>query len=1000
MVERVSAAGFIGRAPELAELEAALADAASGKPRLAFLAGESGVGKSRLLREFELRAAELGARAIGGECIELGEDELPYAPLVGAVRPLARAADPALAELPDFARAELARLAPELGDPAGERDQDREGESQRRLFDSLLILLERLGEESPVVFWLEDIHWADRSTRSFLAFLASSMREERVLVVSTYRSDELHRRHPLRPLLGELERGPYALPMELSRFDRDELAAQLADILGRQPDSELVGRLYARSEGNPLFTEELLAGGLEGQGALPPTLREALLTRLDALGAPTRETLGLLSVAGRAEDSLLADAGALDPGAVRVALREALAQHLLRTGEVGDFSFRHALFREVVYDDLLPGERAEHHLALAHALERRAEATREDGTWQRTAIAHHFHLAGEQREALRAAVAAAESSQGVIAFGESAALLDRALSLWPRVTGAEEVVGFDLPELLVRAARVHYLNGDDVRGAALLEQAVSLVDPAAEPRRAARLLGELANTQWSLGKAERSRATLERAIALLPDEPTEEGALMLAYQARFRLLQGRFGELVEEGERAIEMAGALGLDELKAGVMNRVGVALCQLGEAERGESMMREGIEIARRAAAAADASLARRTSASDALATAYVNYAEVLHLGGRSDEALDFLDSVIPDFVTSNRATVWLGLLRAEILFDIGEWEASEAAMPSSRGLSRALSQVNFHVRVAELALGRGEIERARPLLEDSWEILAGSAEPQFIAAVAALRAELALRERGLEAARAIVAEGLDRIQYCTEDGARVARIAALGAAVEAEVAESARDLGDQPGAAEAAERAAMMTELTAVSAEEASGPVERALSASAAAEEARARGEPAGPLWAEAAQRWIEARRPYREACARRRAAEAWLAADNRAEAAAELSRAHEIATRLGSSWLTEEVGSLAARSRLSVSTRSPAPTEREVPEEDRFGLTERERQVLALVASGATNREIAAELFIAEKTASVHVSRILGKLGVKSRTEAAAVAHRQGLAEPVG
>ena len=666
MVDRISAAGFIGRERELAELEAALADARDGQPRLAFVAGESGVGKSRLLGEFERRAKVLGARTVGGECIELGEDELPFAPLVGAVRPLARADDPAFDELPEFARGELARLAPELGASAPERIEDREGESQRRLFDALLSLLERLGEEDGVVFWLEDIHWADRSTRAFLAFLSANIRDEKVLVVSTYRSDELHRRHPLRPLLNELERGPCASRLELPPFDRGELEAQLADILGSAPSEEVVDRLFARSEGNPLFTEELLAGGLDGRGALPPTLREALLTRLDELGVGTRQTLGLLAVASRADDATLAAAGSLAAPELREALREAMGSHLIRTDDSDRFGFRHALFREVVYDDLLPGERSELHLSLARVLEDRADT--DDGTWLRTAIAHHYHQAGDQREALRTAVLAADRSEAVHAPGEAAKLFDRALGLWPRVQDPESVGGCRVTDLLARAARAHYLAGDDPRAKTLLEQALEELDAEREPLLVARLLGELARVQWSLAHAEHSRESLARALELCPDEPTEEGARLLALQVTFKLLQGRFGEMEPIATRAIEMADALDLKLVKAGVLNRFGPALFPLGEPERGEEMMREGLE------------LAKKYGAPDDLAVAYVNYADVLHVFGRSEDGLRLVDEGIPSIEGIDRSSRWLALLRAEINFALGNWREAAADLPRS--------------------------------------------------------------------------------------------------------------------------------------------------------------------------------------------------------------------------------------------------------------------------------------------------------------------------------
>src|SRR4029079_13312809 len=170
---------------------------------------------------------------------------------------------------PDVTRAELARLIPELGEPPSEPEAER-GEIQRRLFDAILELISALGAEQPMLLWVEDIHWADRSTRAFLRFLEASLTQERALVVATYRSDELHRRHPVPPLLAELERSPCASRIELARFDRGEVADQLADILGAVPDADVVERMYGRSEGNPLFTEELLPAGGDGRAAPPP----------------------------------------------------------------------------------------------------------------------------------------------------------------------------------------------------------------------------------------------------------------------------------------------------------------------------------------------------------------------------------------------------------------------------------------------------------------------------------------------------------------------------------------------------------------------------------------------------------------------------------------------------------------------------------------------------------------------------------------------------------
>ena len=259
------------------------------------------------------------ARVAIGECVELGEEELPYAPIVSVLRTLARDDDPVLGELPDSVRAELATLLPELGGEARNGGGGTHGQPQ--LFEALLTLLDQLGREQPFALVLEDIHWADRSTRAFLVFLARSLWTERVLVIATYRSDELHRRHPLRPLLAELERDTRSRRIELARLSRDELGDLLADILGGAADAELLERLYARSEGNPLFTEELLAARLDGRGGLPSTLRDALMVRIERLSQPAQEVLRVLSAGRVLAHAVLAEASGLD--AAEVARRAA-----------------------------------------------------------------------------------------------------------------------------------------------------------------------------------------------------------------------------------------------------------------------------------------------------------------------------------------------------------------------------------------------------------------------------------------------------------------------------------------------------------------------------------------------------------------------------------------------------------------------------------------------------------------------------------------------------
>jgi len=985
---RMTSSRLIGRDVELAELEAALADAADGRPSLAFVAGESGVGKSRLLAELSVRAIETGARVEAGDCVELGTEELPYAPIVAVLRSLAREDDAVLGELAPAARAELATLLPELGTgaPRPQEPETRGTESsqaQAHLFEALLTLLDRLGRDAPLVLVLEDIHWADRSTRAFLVFLGRSLWSQRVLVVATYRSDELHRRHPLRPLLAELERDPRARRIELVRFTRPELAEQLGDILGGPADTGLAERLFERTEGNPLFTEELLAAGLDGRSALPTTLRDALMVRVERLSEPAQDVLRLLSAGRLVDHDVLADASGLDGPLLRTALREAAEANIIRADERGRYRFRHALLREVVHDDLLPGEHAELHLALARALEQQAGSGGGEALL-RAGIAHHYQSAGCQDLALAASVRAADAAEQVHAYGEAAAQLERALDLWPRVADAAERAGADRVVVLARAGGALVSDGEYARGVAFLQRALDEVDAGAEPHRAVGILDRLSKALWSLGRAEEARATIASAVALLPDgDESAERARVLAWQAKACMLQGRYRETVEIAREALEASARAGAAGPRTSALNSLGIALVSGGQVE-------EGVDCLRSA-------LAEATDEWDR-AGAYVNLADSLHLIGRSAEALAVGLEGRERITLSERSCDWLRMTLSEIQWDIGEWDLARASMPAESQRRHGMTFAFAELRRAEMELASGEHDAVRMRLERIGELVAGSREPQFIGWFGSLRGELERRCGDLAAARAAIDDALDAIEFCSEDLPRVARLSEGGAAIEADAAERARDLGDS-----GAERLALGRAEAYLARAEACvdgwRPVERARAAATAADVARARGAADAALYAAARAAFVELGRPYPAALAGMRGAEVLAAQGMRDPAAAAVGEVRVAADALGARWLAAEADGLAARARLR---QAPGegdggafPRPADGAGGDPFGLTPRERQVLALVAAGATNREIGAQLYMAEKTASVHVSRILAKLEVRSRTEAAAVAHRLGL-----
>jgi DNA-binding CsgD family transcriptional regulator len=989
MATRLTASRFVGRIGELAELEHALRDAGAGRPAVVLLGGESGIGKTRLVSEFARRVSEEpdSALVLRGEGVEQREGELPYAPLLSALRPLARGQHPALGRLSPASRSELATLLPSLADGAPARSDGRDPGDQLRLFEAVLELLDLISATEPVAFVLEDMHWADRSTRALTAHVARNLRAERVLLALTYRTDELHRRHALRPLLAELQRLDCTRLIELEPLDRDELSEILEDILGKHPDEQLVERVFVRSEGNPLYTEELLAAGLDGRGSTPRTLRDAFMLRIERLPPDAQRVVRTIAIARRMDEETIAAITSMEREQLNEALRDAVSEQVLVTDEDDRFVFRHALLGEAVYEDLLPGERSELHLALARALERETSESR-DGEAELTArIAYHYAAAGEQPAALAAMVKAARAANKVHAYGEAADLAERALELWARVPDAAELTGLDHVALLAVAAAAHGRAGELDRSEVLLRESLRELDSEAEPRRYSKLLGRLARAQWNLNRGQEGLETAERALALLPsDERSSERTLLLSWLARTRFLRGRFREAIRDAEEASAAATALGYRYAETEVLNTLGMAKMSLGDVDGGVACLRRAIELAR-----ADGEL-------EDVAYAYGNLADHLSLAGRVQEALATASEGLATTPRRVRdAHDWLMLEVSELAFETGDWRTARSNLDSVPRHLDGRKLILRLLREADQSLGEGDEDTAARCLEEAEPLVRASSEPQWIALFGSLMAELQRRRHELLKARTAVADALDRIELCTDDVMRVARATAVGIAVEADHAQLARDLREQGDERDALTRARIHMDRLAAVAEE-GGPVERAWLEMAAADYERAKGSPDPAKWLHSADEWERLHRPYRAAIARWRAAEAAVERDDRETAAQAATQALAGASALGCHWLTAEVTALSGRARLTLSeqgSQRDGDGAGDSEAEDAFGLTRRERQVLALLAEGATNRQIGRALYMAEKTASVHVSRILSKLGVRTRTQAAAVAHRQHL-----
>ena len=990
MADQLLTGRFIGRTEELGRLRDLLAHAASGEPLIALVGGEAGVGKTRLVERLAATAAEGGARVLRGGCVPLGEEGLPFAPVTQALRGLAGELDPAeLAAVAGPARTELARLLPDLpwgGEVAAGAVAGQAG--QGRLFALLLGVVERLATAGPLLWVLEDLHWADRSTRELLAFLAVSLGPHPVLLVGTFRSDELHRLHPLRGLLGELARNRRVRRLELGRFSRAELAEQLVALLGAHPPAGLVDDIYARCHGNPFFAEELVMAGADGaDGALPPSLQDVLLARVERLDRGTQRVLGAAAAAGPGvTQPMLAAVSGMGEAALLEGLHEAVDQQLLVPEPDGDgYAFRHALVAEAVYGQLLPGERVRLHAALAAALEAGMEGGDTPATWA-ARLAHHWAAAGDQPRALSASIQAAAAAERVYAFAEAQLQLDRVLGLWDRVADAEQRAGMDQVALLSRGAEAAYAAGDTTSAARAVREALALVDEARQPQRAGLLYERLARCLRALSDPGALDAQ-RQAVRLVPPRPSLERAQVLGSLALCLALVDRFEEARGVAEEAIAIARQVGARVEEANARSALGVALAQLGDAEAGLAAMEAAYRLA---AQAADPVVMGRST---------VNRSDMLLAAGLLDEAA----TVALDGMVEARR---LGLARSfgpdlggnasEALFALGRWE--EAERVSRQALEIAASDPAWRglplVR-ATLELGRGDLAAAEARLREARRLLpAPIPEAQKAGPLFSGLAELALWRGDPERARALVAEAVPLVEA---NPRYAAPLYALGLRVEADRAELARARRPGEAAPDDGTAAALLERLQDAT----NGPAAKTIPelaawhATALAERTRQQGRPDPAAWAATVTAWERLGQPYRVAYARFRRAEALLAGAGDRQAAAEaLRRAAAITGRLGARPLDGEIRALALRARLDLGEPVAAPAEVPTPA-GQLGLTPREAEVLALVAAGRSNRQIAQALFISPKTASVHVSNILAKLGVATRVEAAAVAHRVGL-----
>ncbi len=975
---------LVGRDAEVTEIVSLLgirssSDESAGERHHVVLSGDAGVGKTRLLMELRELALAEDWRVVAGHCLDFGDSALPYLPFSEVLGRLE-------AELPELVakvtheNPALSRLRPgrrvlNAGDNSAERGESSESVDRADLFSAMHSLLDAAGALGPLLVVVEDCHWADQSTRDLLSFLFSRPFGSPVAVIASYRADDLHRRHPLRRQVAEWTRLHGVARLQLSPLLDDDVRALVTILVPSGLSAAELETIVGRAEGNAFFVEELVgaAGMSEGCEALPDDLADVLLVRLDRLDADARQVTRVASVAGRqVSHELLAATSGLGARQLEEAVRHAVEMNVLVAGE-GRYGFRHALLGEAVYDDLLPGERVRLHAAYAAVLaDGRAPGTAAE-------LARHARLANDLDGALSAAIRAGDEAAAVGGPDEAAQHYQQALELLSDPARRERYAG-DVSKLAVAAAAAVTNAGQPERAAKLLaEQLVQLPDDAPAGQRA-RLLAARADALIVFEPHdEYTLSVSQQAVDELPEGAGGLRAKVLAIHARLLADNEKYDEAQSVGLDALAIAERLDLHELVADIVTTLS-GLKKAGPKEGLRNALADAVERA-----VATGAVHAEMRARYFMGRSYQDWAEfddaerwfrgalkaavdagvpwapygfearwqlawVLYVNGDWDEVLVLTD------VTGEHAPPILGALlesvRLLVLAARGEHVADRA-----QGLRRfwERGEIAIHSIVAELTdAARAEDPRAvLGVYRDVVEVLGNIWREWFSARIrlaATTAGALAHRMPKLSAAErtALLAE----VEGLLEDGQTVLQ----------EYADPSGQWGP--------EGQAWMRRL------EAETLRARWLTGTDAPSQ-----EVLVESWRETEQLFADFGHVHELAAVRVTMAGILRAIGDQAGAREVADLARASAHRLGARPLLQELQAIGS---------APGRAERRSD-----ALTARETEILALVAEGRSNGEIAKQLFISVKTVSVHVSNILGKLNAAGRTEAAAIARRRGL-----
>jgi DNA-binding NarL/FixJ family response regulator len=979
---------FVGRDRELSRLRSEV----GGDTRLLLVVGDAGVGKTRLVTEAMGRVA--GVVSVWGGCLPLRET-LPLLPVMDALGELSRIdggklLDDALAVTPRYVRVEVERLLPQL-EAGGSESSGRSERGQRdRLFAAIAELLSAVARRRDVALVVEDVHWADATTLDCLTFLTRPRRDAAVTVVVTCRSDETLLEPQVAEWLTRVRGRDGATEVRLGPLSHDEVAEQIAVLAGSPASALVVDDLYARAEGNPFFTEQLVsamvssADGLRLGAVLPARLSELLLARTAACTGSARTLLSALVVAGRPmSEELLEAVSGLDVDAVRGGMRELMTGRLLADGVTGGVVRpRHALLAEAVAAELLPSERAAFHERMARALQAMG-----DDTLAAEAV-EHWAAAGRIAEELSARVQAAEAAERVFGHAEAARHWQRAIDLYGQVPEPELRAGMDLPQLYLRCLDALWAGGEDERFGPLAADAYRRFAQSSDPLIAALVYQRFARSRWNSSLAD-AREPLEQALRLFEQLPpsADHAKAWFAYGETLFHAEGHGDARRAALTRALDVAEAAGATGVAAVVQDRLAHDMLLRGQVAEGLAILRRAIE------------LAEASGDGEAIVDLAMAESDTLLKIGRFDEAAEAGLrglQVAREYGRHTSGVAYVAACNAgEALLAQGRTAAAAELIDPLTDEPPARNNYPVHGLRVEIDLLRGNAEAAMSRLGQLKSVL-GRPSSDTACEIAQLAADVAFwtgrPADGLAEVREVLStyEGAD---WAVQWGWQLV----VGMRACAELAEQGRARRDDSmmrNAMAAAGELAAWVERTG-GAPFADHPYVATIPAARASWDAeRSRlSEASDPAaWQAAADAWVALGCPHRAGYAEWRHAEARLLAGEPPAAVADTIRS-AAAAAAGHVPLATAIRALADRARIPLDT-SPMPAE---PHSDAapYGLTERELLVLRLVAAGRSNGEIGAELFISRKTASVHVSNILRKLGVSNRAQAAALADRAGL-----